>query len=890
MNSLLKQKREEIAKANDYAGYYLPIFSYGEKVFKTIVLGFIASINDGTTRNRYVLERMVLKCTAIGGWVSLIDRISENSPSMQSEAYDHFRQIIDDQSRESNWQFEAMDKLRECLSLVKNQPVQLSRRTRLKRWFEMFAELRNKARSHQDVKPQDIPVIGRLVFESVNLLVDNLGVFKREWAYLRKTQKGKYLVLGLSDNVTSFQRLTTSDAFNGPHYREGVYVKWNERVFIGLIHFEKIGEDAKSIDFSIPNDKWNEQKGTYESISYTTSTVYYPSSAEYARDVANLGASETNPLGEFDVICSTYSNMPARRRGYVEREALERALEETLWMTDTRPIITLVGQGGVGKTWLTLEVAHRIAELQCSRIEDAEKNSPSTKPRFGCIVWFSARDVDLHDAGFTQVKPSAKSLDDIALHYAKLANISNPINKLKGRDAKAILAKHMEQGYDQYPGPILFIFDNFETLDNQQSVYSWIESNVRSPNKVIITTRERIFYGDHPIRVQGMEREEYEEYLGKICQSQNCELSSSERNQLYSITAGHPFITSLMVSYRSHNRGQTGFKDHITDDSNQILRMLFDRAFHRLSSSAKELFLALGRRNTGYASFVVESVCKNAEKTPENWGNVVQELESLSLIEVERLGDTKFDLLFIPYPAQLFCTQKINTGADSFEGILPELNRFGFISENNAKLTAKEILKRYFDSYSITSTGIVSTFHRVIDFMVNMHPELAIDVYNLDKSGPKLIESVLMRHFLEAYIQNCATPQEYYAGWRPLLDVLDELSEYRSSLNLIWIVLSNNADDLRLLSDCAFYLSKNKQAYCDVNEELYFRCIEGALALSENLIDKADGTVHSRIAWLFLHQRNADEAAALQHAINGLENEPGNIFCLRLVEKLHRVH
>jgi len=48
-------------------------------------------------------------------------------------------------------------------------------------------------------------------------------------------------------------------------------------------------------------------------------------------------------------------------------------------------------------------------------------------------------------------------------------------------------------------GPLLFVFDNFETVRNPAELYRWLDTYVRLPNKVLITTRFREFKGDYPL-------------------------------------------------------------------------------------------------------------------------------------------------------------------------------------------------------------------------------------------------------------------------------------------------------------------------------------------------------------------------------------------------------
>ncbi len=60
----------------------------------------------------------------------------------------------------------------------------------------------------------------------------------------------------------------------------------------------------------------------------------------------------------------------------------------------------------------------------------------------------------------------------------------------------------------------LFVFDNFETLTNPEEIFEWLNTYIRNPNKILITSRiSRNFKADYPIEIRGMEEEESRELI-----------------------------------------------------------------------------------------------------------------------------------------------------------------------------------------------------------------------------------------------------------------------------------------------------------------------------------------------------------------------------------------
>src|SRR5262249_32793171 len=139
----------------------------------------------------------------------------------------------------------------------------------------------------------------------------------------------------------------------------------------------------------------------------------------------------------------------------------------SLLTDDRHPIITLQGRGGVGKTSLTLEVLHQIAESSA----------------YYSIVWFSARDIDLLPEGPRIVRPDVLSINDIARDFTSLMH---PRRTVRGREAETYLVAALSG--KSADGPFLFVFDNFETIRQQNELYSYLSNCIRLPNKVLITT------------------------------------------------------------------------------------------------------------------------------------------------------------------------------------------------------------------------------------------------------------------------------------------------------------------------------------------------------------------------------------------------------------------
>src|SRR5690606_3038443 len=131
------------------------------------------------------------------------------------------------------------------------------------------------------------------------------------------------------------------------------------------------GNDAQSVkrvdlvlsnidatDFYLPNGAFRATQ--YEILSYITNSKMRVDAKNYLHPVSGLPESETQG---FQTLYKgkTTSNLPKLQGDYVIREKPEHRLYDELVQDNQHRIITLIGRGGIGKTWLALKVLEKIS-------------------------------------------------------------------------------------------------------------------------------------------------------------------------------------------------------------------------------------------------------------------------------------------------------------------------------------------------------------------------------------------------------------------------------------------------------------------------------------------------------------------------------------------------
>jgi hypothetical protein len=456
------------AKADSDFNYFFSLLVAGEALFKTVTLGMIAALEDDKDRNRYRLEHTLARSDGLGDW----GRVLEDALSGPASQF----LVIDARTEQvelarvcgpGDWQYEAVASLKAALSALGIDSEEVPAKSDLKRWFRLFVTLRNKTRGHGAMQPSKAGLGVADLHESIECICQNLSLLRRPWADIFKNYSGKYRVLPISDDSSPFDCLRREKHHVLPN---GVYV-----YFGGFRRVPLLSAGPELRDFFFANGGLGAKR--FEMLSYLTDDKLDGDAGDYAAPPGTLPASETEGHGELLPCGQCFSNVPEVLEDYVPRPALESELHRLL-LDDRRPVITLVGRGGIGKTSLSLKVIHDLYDTG----------------RFDSIVWLSSRDVDLKLTGPKPVRPSVISPEDMGRLYASLVLPSGQL-KAKGFNARSFIEKQLEKND---LGPCLYIFDNFETTQNPIDMFNWIDTFIRSPNKVLITTRLRDFKGDYP--------------------------------------------------------------------------------------------------------------------------------------------------------------------------------------------------------------------------------------------------------------------------------------------------------------------------------------------------------------------------------------------------------
>jgi hypothetical protein len=851
------KERLESSKNDSDTAYFLDLMLAGEQLTKLVSLSLVACITDDNKRHRYSQEHRLLRADGIGEWSAVIDEtLIGPSSHFFNPVANQLQQELNERLSYNSWQHKSLVYLFECIKEIDDTfediPIKVSGRT----WFSNFAYLRNKTKGHGAYNSDIYSKICENLCKSITIIQENYSLFNIiEWAYLHRNLSGKYKVTDISNSANRFHYLRTD---RNPNHDNGVYIFLNKPIKIELLL-----SNSDLTDFYLPNGGFNNKK--YELISYITGNKDYQDASSHLTPPGELPSSETEGVGKLELIGNVFTNLPNVNHIYIQREELESELYKKL-LDERHPIITLTGRGGIGKTSLAISVLKKICNTE----------------RYSSIIWFSARDIDLITEGAKPVKPHILSTDDIAKEYCKL--IEPRESTVKGFKPKSFFEKELEKSSI---GATLFIFDNFETVKEPIDLFNWLDTFIRNPNKILITSRFRDFKADYPIEVSGMNVNEFKLLVTATASSLGISHLVNESNyldELYNESDGHPYVIKVLLGEVA-NEGKIGKVKRIVASKDEILTALFERTYNGLSPVAKRIFLTLSNWRSTIPEIAIEAILMREANEHMDVGKGIEELYRSSLVLVDISEKDKMRFLSVPYSATVFGKKKLSVSAmkTAIQADTKLLHTFGVGLHTDIQLGIEpRIIKFFRDIAKRVSLRIdkLENYIPILEFICRKYPYAWLTLASLYEEEGEIEQSIeSVQHFLETV----SNENELYSCWEKLANLYSRNNDWEGETHSL-IELSElsitSIDKLRQIVYHINSLFRNNKFQTDTTEKqiLSQRLITSFKNLLDNGIYESNDC--SQLAWLYLNA--GDKKNAIIIVKKGLEIDPHNTHCNKL--------
>ena len=831
----------------------------GEFITKVTTLALIASIDDDRENHHYRLSHSLVRATGIGHWLAVIDEICTGpvarniAPVMRDE-----HRVFGVQVGSDNWQYDAVREMHAVLAGVNLGTGSFDRKTSFRTWFTKFVEVRNKTRGHGAPTPATCAKVVKAFQDSIRLVIQNNPMFQKPWAYLHQNLSGKYKVIDLGGDASCFEYLKKSVSTATPveNYQDGVYLWVTGPRLVPLLC-----SDIDATDFFVPNGGFNEK--TYELHSPITDDRRREDAGQYLAVPSDRPASETAGARELSIVGNVYTNMPDPPAGYVKRPQIEQEIRDIL-SNDRFPVVTLVGRGGIGKTSLALTMLHEIAKSD----------------RYHTIIWFSARDIDLTPTGAKVVQASTLTEKEIIKEY------SNLITGLRPEVTKDVLQEDMRSATN---GPTLFVFDNFETVRNPTDLYQWINTNIRPPNTVLITSRFQRFKADYPITVSGMEYKEAEELIRKTAAALNirANITSANVEDIIEDSDRHPYVIKIVLGEVAV-KGSFPKPERILARKEDLLEVLFERTYNNLSPLARRLFLTLSGWRSLVLQLAAEALLHLSSDQRVNPQNAVDELLQMSLIErLDSEDEARF--LKVPIAAALFGRKKLEVSQDnlSIRDDIQFLQELGPTKptdlKNGAYLRVRSIFKKVANDVGRGHTQL-ERIRPMLEFIAQNYPPAWLLFADLEGEVGDHAERQI--DYLKRSLEEITLGFDNRQAWYRLAFLYRQTGNVVGCLDAFLRVADIEKPDLNSTSSMVNYVNYaiSNLSHSDMDSHRRASLLEPLRGLMEQFRRQASATDLSRLSWLHIHLGDPD--TALSTAREGLEKEPENLHCQRIVTRL----
>lgn len=869
MNSVMRFKpvdqifdRVDASKTESDTAYFNALMYAAEMVAKIAIGGMVALIKDDKDRHRYRHEYALVRANGIGIWARELNSLL-TGPSAQhiyTEAQQVIWELTKKHGSEVAWQYRAIHDLHRSIQVVYPKVDPLPKRIFGRIWFEYLALLRNKTSGHGATTAQQCADASATLASSVRTFASNFSLFKRPWARLHRNLSGKWRVYKIAGNRDRFSELWSNTDISLPE-NDGVYIGLDENyVYVDLVHC-----DVDASDFYLPNGGFTGNR--FEVLSYITNERKFPNAQPYMKPPGLLPGSETEGLPELDVVGDTFTNLPSLPVGYVERGDLQSVVLSLLTNRHRYPIITLKGRGGIGKTSLALKT---LRDLTASG-------------QYEFIFWISARDIDLKLEGPKPVRPNVVTKNDIAKEFSRL------LPPIEGVSALS----HIEAALREPTGesPYLFVFDNFETIRNPLEVFIWIDTHVRPPNKVLITTRIKKFKADFPVEVGGMDNDEARELIDITARRLKITnlVNEEYKLQLIDEAGGHPYIIKLILGEVAKNRSIRK-PGRLVASRDEVLTALFERTYRNLSPLAQRVFLTVCSWRSIIPLLALKAVLLRGEE-PIDVQAAIDEIHLSSLIEVTTSERDDQDFIKVPLAASAFGRQKLKVSPFKTQVTVDAqlLYKFGAIQQIEIKHGIEPRIDRFIGNLrkQVNNEKILNTYAPMLEFIARQHPPawfMMADCARRVADGASIddIEKQYLLNYLESGVVDGDNRK---VAWRRLAELAkkvdDVLGQVHACVELATLPESDIDDISRAANEVNSVLYGNQ--YLMDTEEKRVIVAKVAEAMHKKL-DEADADDCSRLAWLYLHLQ--DEESARDIIQRGLDINPDNEHCLNLKTRI----
>lgn len=291
--------------------------------------------------------------------------------------------------------------------------------------------------------------------------------------------------------------------------------------------------------------------------------------------------------------------------GFLKRPDLERELKQRI--LGRYPVITVQGDGGNGKTALTLQTVWNLVE--------------SDDHSFDLVLWYSAKTSSLTSKGVQEIESAYVDSLSIVSEIATYGDDElDPFESLL-----QVLTENK----------ILLVVDNLETVTGPH--IEQLVKNVPGESKLVLTSRVPIS-GDLPISVGEFSEAEGLRYLRSLIKAHNLKSIEAKSNAELRSFARRLGCKPLLLKWFALGVKSGASPERILADPKDAVQFCLENVMNRLSDSAKDVVNILASISDSLSPSVIGAI---GEATPQRIEDGLAELSRYTLVDVKDLPNSE---------------------------------------------------------------------------------------------------------------------------------------------------------------------------------------------------------------------------------------------------------
>ena len=356
------------------------------------------------------------------------------------------------------------------------------------------------------------------------------------------------------------------------------------------MHSRPLTTDEYSIGFAAAQD-------------FLASPTYWPSLVQtyndYAMDPAKFAHVSIRYI-DGDVTKEVFNNLPKpdyEDTGFLPRRALEDELTKKI--RGRHPVITVLGEGGNGKTALALQTLHSLVA--------------SNDHGFDAIIWVSAKSNIL---GTNEIRRIEGTINDSLGLFSEIASFepgeAEPLERVR-----RLLAENK----------ILLVIDNLETVIDKTVIE--FASDIPGDSKLLLTSRVPLG-SDLVVKVGSFSEQESLAYFRRVVQAYNVTglqtLSEPTIRRYLTSLGSKPLLIKWFILGVASGLDPA----RIVAKPDLALQYCLENVFDKLSAEAKDVLQVISAISQPVASSVVQYVSETTAQAVESG---TSELVRFDLVE-----------------------------------------------------------------------------------------------------------------------------------------------------------------------------------------------------------------------------------------------------------------